>query len=44
MGTSVEFLKSVKLFSLLDDAELTTLKSTLQSLKASAGQYLFKEG
>ena len=44
MGTSVEFLKSVKLFSLLDDAELTTLKSTLPSLKAPAGQHLFKEG
>jgi CRP/FNR family cyclic AMP-dependent transcriptional regulator len=44
MNTSIEFLRSVKLFSLLSDTELTNLESSLQSERVKAGEHIFKEG
>lgn len=40
----LEFLRSVKLFSLLDDSEIRSLISTLHPLSAPAGTLLFDEG
>jgi CRP/FNR family cyclic AMP-dependent transcriptional regulator len=39
-----EFLRSVKLFSLLDEREISALTPTLKTIAVSAGAHLFKEG
>lgn len=39
-----EFLRSVKLFSLLDEREVAALTPTLKTLAVSVGEHLFKEG
>lgn len=44
MSTPITFLKSVKLFSLLNDAELANLEASLDSLHVRPGEYIFKEG
>ena len=40
----LEFLRSVKLFSLLDEAELKALSTTLSALAVPAGATIFSEG
>lgn len=44
MTTNIDFLRSVKLFSLLDDGQLTALSATLSPEKHAAGTCLFQEG
>jgi CRP/FNR family transcriptional regulator, cyclic AMP receptor protein len=40
----LDFLRSVKLFSLLDEVELKALSSTLSALAVPAGAHIFSEG